>query len=427
MLGHLSWKRLLSEAFVIFIIAGILGTLFGYLPPTLLGAAILLLLWHFHQMIRLSHWLWRDHHFYPPEGRGSWRPLFHGLHRMRREQRRERKRLADILSYFRKGAEAMPDAVILCDRKGRLNWCNPQAELLLDLHWPKDEGQLLFNLIRHPSFLTYFEEKDFSNPYHLSLDHHTILECRLYYPYIEDNLLIIVRDVSEREAAERTRQTFFASVNHELRIPLTVMRGYLEMLLEESELTDFERTALLRMEEQGERLQQLVEQLMLLTRLETDKQEGTKEQIDLALLIQKLVDDYQAVEESPTPITLTLPPSIPIYGDANQLLKVITNLFYNAIEHNPPNTPITISATESEAGYTISFKDRGQGIPKEHLDKLTERFYRVDSSRNRAESGGSGLGLAIVKHALNNHQSRLIIESTPNKGSTFSFTLPKIG
>ena len=222
MLGHLSPKQFLLELFLLYLPAIVLSFFFGSLFLWLFLATLLLLLWHYRQLYRLSRWIWIDHNFYPPEGKSSWLPIFHGLHRMRIEQRKERNRLLDFIRYFRKGAEAMPDATILCDKEGRLNWCNPQAEAMLKLRWPQDERQSIFNLIRTPEILEYFKAGDYSEPFHLKLDQRE-LECRFYYPYIENNLLIIARDITDREMAERTRQTFFANVNHELRVPLTVI------------------------------------------------------------------------------------------------------------------------------------------------------------------------------------------------------------
>ena len=147
--------------------------------------------------------------------------------------------------------------------RSRLNWCNPQAEEMLKLRWPQDEKQSIFNLIRTPEILEYFKRGDFSQPFLLKVDSRE-LECRFYYPYIENNLLVIARDVTDREMAERTRQMFFANVNHELRVPLTVLKGYVEMLsgsLSDDEQHGFEGKALSRMDDQIERLHSLVIQL----------------------------------------------------------------------------------------------------------------------------------------------------------------------
>lgn len=431
MLGHLSPKQFLLELFLLYLPAIVLSFFFGSLFLWLFIATLLLLLWHYRQLYRLSRWIWIDHNFYPPEGKSSWLPIFHGLHRMRIEQRKERNRLLDFIRYFRKGAEAMPDATILCDKEGRLNWCNPQAEAMLKLRWPQDERQSIFNLIRTPEIVEYFKAGNYEEPFLLQLDQRE-LECRFYYPYIENNLLIIARDVTDREVAERTRQTFFANVNHELRVPLTVIKGYVEMLqsnLPESEHESFEAKALDRIEEQAERLHSLVIQLMALTRLETGAKWDRAEIVPLSQLAEEMLNDYyQQHPQSRDYITAEITPNLEVIGSHDQLKQVILNLFYNAIEHNPPQTPIHLLLTKGDNNHNngeilFQLSDQGKGIPPAHLHKLTERFYRVDSSRNREQSGGSGLGLAIVKHALNNHESQLEISSEVGKGSRFSFRL----
>lgn len=424
MLGHLSFRRLFAEIVLFLLPALILSLFIGHLFLLLFAATLLLLGWNYYQMRKLSHWLWREHHFYPPEGRGTWLPIFHGLHRMRIEQRRERNRLLDFIRYFRKGAESMPDAIILCDAEGRLNWCNPRAEKMLDFRWPQDEGQSIFNLIRTPEFLQHFKSKDFSQPFLLRQEQRE-LECRFYFPYIENNLLIIARDMTDREIAERTRQTFFANVNHELRVPLTVIKGYLEMLdgnLSDEEKNSFEGKAFSRMGEQVERLHSLVIQLMTLTRLETNPQMEQFTEVNLSKIAETIQTNIaQKSSTERENIHFTIEPNLMIEGDKEQLEQIMNNLFYNALEHNPPGTPITLSLTAPNT-ETVRFAvtDEGKGIAPIHLNKLTERFYRVDSSRNRDLSGGSGLGLAIVKHALNNHHSKLEITSELGKGSTFA-------
>ena len=428
MLGHLSIKHFLIELVLALVPAFLLFFFFGHLFLWLFLAVLLLLLWHYRQIYRLSHWIWVEHNLYPPEGKGTWLPIFHGLHRMRLENRRERNRLLDFIRYFRKGAEAMPDATILCDKDGRLNWCNPQAEQLLKLRWPQDEKQSIFNLIRTPEILEYFKKGDFSAPFLLKQDQRE-LECRFYYPYIENNLLVIARDVTDREVAERTRQMFFANVNHELRVPLTVLKGYVEMLdgnLSEEEKTSFTGKALSRMDEQIDRLHSLVIQLMALTRLETAPKAEKFTFINLSEIATTLIEDYHNNHPGKEAvITADIEPNIQTYGNGDQLKQVLNNLFYNAIEHNPEATPVHLTLKNAGAEIFFSVSDQGKGIPEVHLHKLTERFYRVDSSRNRDQSGGSGLGLAIVKHALNNHESKLSIESKVGEGTTFSFKLSR--
>ena len=182
------------------------------------------------------------------------------------------------------------------------------------------------------------------------------------------------------------------------------------------------------MGEQVDRLHSLVIQLMTLTRLETNPQTEEFKGVDLSEIAKKIAAN---IEEKPLAeregIQFEIEPHLQTHGNRDQLEQVMSNLFYNALEHNPPKTPIKLSLKRNRDGkIRFAVEDSGKGIAPVHLHKLTERFYRVDSSRTREESGGSGLGLAIVKHALNNHHSKLEIESELGKGSIFSFTLPAL-
>ena len=180
------------------------------------------------------------------------------------------------------------------------------------------------------------------------------------------------------------------------------------------------------MDEQIDRLHSLVIQLMALTRLETAPKSDQFMQLNLSEIAQNIVNDYHHNHpETKSIITANIEPNLYVFGNSDQLKQVCNNLFYNAIEHNPELTAVHLSLKQAGNEILFSVQDQGKGIPAIHLNKLTERFYRVDSSRNRAQSGGSGLGLAIVKHALNNHESQLSIQSEVGKGTTFSFALHK--
>lgn len=426
MLRSLTLKRILLEIGGVLLVSALIGWVSGAFFFVLFLGMLGLALWHYLQLRKLSHWLWEENRLFPPDGRGTWLPIFHGLHRMRKKQREERNRLAERVSYLRRGAEAIPDAVMLCDAKGRLEWCNHQAETLLGLRWPQDQEQLLTNLIRYPEFSNYLKLRQFEMPLKLTVDGHLHIEFRFVYPYIEYNLLIIARNITETAKLEQMRQNFFANVNHELRVPLTVIKGYLEMLDDMGGHSSFEEKAILHMSSQADRLYALVQQLMKLSKIESAT-ERDKIGINLSQMGETLIHECPHHEEYP--ITSHIVPNLWIEGDLEEIKQVATNLFYNAILHNEVGTPIHL-AVEPEGEYEVRFSvtDSGRGIDEAHLAHLTERFYRVSESRKRdaKNDGGSGLGLAIVKHALQNHGSELEVESTLGRGSTFSFVMKSI-
>lgn len=425
MLGHLTWQRLLLELFVALATALVVSLFTGHLGYCLFVAVLLLLLWHYANMLRLSHWLWAEKKLFPPQGKASWTHIYYGLYKMRLHQRKQRQRLAALISYFREGAESLPDAIVLCDREGHLVWCNHHTQTLLGFRWPQDKTQLVSNLIRLPEFADYLNRRNYKDPLTLILPENRHLELRFIYPYIENNLLIVGRDVTDKFRIEQMRRDFFANISHELKIPLTVLQGYIELLETETPLSETQEHAYTRMQEQVHRLNSMVTQMVALSRLERFSFNTLFTAVDVGAIIQAIEQEYRVRNEKAHQIALNVTPALFALGDADKLHTVISNLFYNAVEHCPNGCKIIVSWQPISNGTRGEFavEDNGQGIAKEHLPRLTERFYRVDSSRSRA-SGGSGLGLAIVKHILQHHHTQLIITSVQGKGSRFSFTLP---
>lgn len=422
MLERLSWKRLLFELALACLPALILGLLTGYLPWLLLCSVLAVLVWHFVNLLRLSHWLWIDRSITPPAGRGSWEPLFYGLYQMQARNRRRRRELGSLIKRFRSGAESLPDAVVLTTEEGIIFWCNGLAQQLLGLRWPEDNGQNILNLLRYPEFTRYLRQRDFSGPLTLVLNNHRHLEFRVM-PYSEGQWLLVARDVTQMHQLEGARRNFFANVSHELRTPLTVLQGYLEMM-EEAEMQGAQRDkALHTMQEQTRRMDGLVQQLLTLSRIEAASTLDLQETVDVPMMLQLLQREAETLSQGRHEIQFNTDPNLRVYGNDEQLRSAISNLVYNAINHTPAGTRIEISWLKTPQGALFRVRDNGPGIAAEHIPRLTERFYRVDKARSR-QTGGSGLGLAIVKHALSHHNARLDITSQPGAETCFSFLLP---
>lgn len=423
MLERLSWKRLALELLLCCLPAAILGLIYGYLPWFLLTAVILLLGWHFRNLLRLSWWLWVDRSMTPPPGQGSWEPLLYGLHQMQLRNKKRRKELGSLIKRFRSGAESLPDALVMTTEEGTIFWCNGLAQQLLGLRWPDDNGQNILNLLRYPEFTRYLGEQNFTRPLTLLLNNGHHLEFRVV-PYAEGQWLMVARDVTQVHQLEGARRHFFANVSHELRTPLTVLQGYLEMMQDQSLEGPLRDKALSTMREQTSRMEGLVKQLLTLSRIEAAPAMVLNEQIDVPLMLRVVEREAQTLSHGRQTLTFDITPDLNVYGNEEQLRSAISNLVYNAVNHTPPGTEIIVSWYPVTHGVIFSVKDNGPGISAEHLPRLTERFYRVDKARSR-QTGGSGLGLAIVKHALGHHDSKLDIESTIGRGTTFSFTLPE--
>lgn len=423
MLERLSWKRLFFELLIVGLPALFFGWIFGHIYFSLCVAILLVLFWHFYNLLKLSHWLWLDKSIIPPRGYGSWEPLFYGLHQMQRRNRGRRRELANLIKRFRSGAESLPDAVVLTTEEGHIFWCNRLAQHLLGFQWPEDNGQHILNLIRYPLFEKYLRSKHFDEPLTLYFANGNYIEFRIM-PYVEGQLLIVARDVTQSRQLEKTKQSFFTNVSHELRTPLTVLKGYLEMFSDLNLNEESKQKALNAMSEQAERMDSLVNQLLTLSRIESTPILKLNEKVNIPQLLVQLRDSALALSQRRHQIEFHIDPNLMIYGNEEQLRSAVSNLVYNAVKYTPENGQIDVYWQRVPQGAQFIVKDNGDGIEHKHLAHLTERFYRIDKARSR-QTGGSGLGLAIVKHALNHHDSRLDIQSQIGKGSSFSFIIPK--
>jgi two-component system phosphate regulon sensor histidine kinase PhoR len=213
------------------------------------------------------------------------------------------------------------------------------------------------------------------------------------------------------------RRDFVANVSHELRTPLTVVHGYLDML-DPAEKPDW-APMLTEMQRQSQRMTQLVEDLLMLSRLEA--QEALPEEVvSMAPMLTTLKREAEALSQHRHTVTIEDLAGVDLWGSTKELHSAFSNLVSNAIRYTPAGGTIRIRFfSERDGGTCLAVEDTGYGIPAAHLPRITERFYRVSTSRSR-ESGGTGLGLSIVKHVLNLHQARLEIESDVGRGSRFA-------
>ncbi|MGF1874960.1 phosphate regulon sensor histidine kinase PhoR [Photobacterium frigidiphilum] len=427
MVERLSWKKLVWELAFFYFPWVILGLVFGYLPWFLLVATWIQLIWHFHNQLKMSDWLWKERSLTPPSGSGSWEPLFNGMYRLQQRNRRRRRELATLIRRFRNGAESLPDAVVVFRSEGNIVWCNKLAQHLLGLRWPDDAGQPISNLLRSPDFVRYIAKQEFEYPLEITspLNYDRTLELRIMR-YTEGEYLMVVRDVSQLKQLEGMRRNFFANVSHELRTPMTVLQGYLEMSKDPEMLAGpMWGKAHGVMTEQLVRMNSLVEQLLTLSKIEAAPTIELEETVNIPAMLDILEKEAISLSgDKNQHFTFDVDTSLNVFGDEDQLRSAVSNLVYNAVKHTPSDANITVRWYLSAGGPRLEVTDSGEGIGPQHIHRLTERFYRVDKARSR-ETGGSGLGLAIVKHALSHHDSLLEIESELDKGSTFSFTLPQ--
>ncbi|MDC9582504.1 phosphate regulon sensor histidine kinase PhoR [Xenorhabdus sp. PR6a] len=421
MLERLSWKKL-AWGIVLFCLPALFLSLFiGHLAWLLVIALFLALVWHGYNLLKLSDWLWLDRRMLPPASRGGWEPIFYGIYQMQQRNRKRRRELTLLIKRFRSGAESLPDAVVMMTQEGNIFWCNRLAQHLLGFRWPEDNGQHIFNLLRYPDFSRYITANDFSRPLSIELNNGNMMEFRIM-PYFETQLLMVVRDVTQKRQLENARRDFFANVSHELKTPLTVLQGYLEMMEDQMVGNKVHQKVIGTMREQIQRMDGLVQQLLHLSKIEGGPQVDMSEIVNVPNLLKILQQEAVALGNEQYDIVFDIDEKLKVFGNEEQLRSAMSNLVYNAIRHTPSGTRIEVSWQSVSQGVRFTVKDNGGGISAEHLPRLTERFYRVDRARSR-QTGGNGLGLAIVKHALHHYNTHLNISSTLGKGAVFSFLL----
>ena len=245
------------------------------------------------------------------------------------------------------------------------------------------------------------------------------------------HVLVRLVDRSDAVSAERMRVDFVANASHELRTPLSTILGYAETLAEEGDQPPELRARFgVTIRDEARRMLRIIEDLMSLSRIEADRFVAPADQVVIGDVIEAAVANAghapgTAGCELAVDVSKSLPP---VRGDRAQLIQVLDNLIGNAIRYgcDRPGSKIRISAARDGGWVVLTVADHGPGIPREHIPRLTERFYRVDAARSR-ESGGTGLGLAIVKHVVERHRGTLEIKSTLGEGTSVAVRLPAVG
>lgn len=420
-----NWASELLLLGVLLVAALVAGWWVGQLAWWLVLALSVFLARWARELYRLERWLAsrrRD----PPHGRGLWGHVFDQYYRMRRRHLKSKKRLARVIREFRESTAAMPDGALVLDSDFRIAWYNDSARMMLGLDGPRDMGQPVSNLIRSPRFVGYLEHGEFDSPVEIRspIDDSRTLMLRLI-PYGRGQFLLLSRDVTRVHRLQAMRRDFVANASHELRSPLTVLAGYLDMLAAQGDLSDEWNKPLAEMQAQCRRMNNLVNDLLELSRLETEEADAPFDQVvDVRSLLMRISADASAADGRQHDLQMTLDCDCRLSGVEGELYSAMSNLVTNAFRYSPAGTTVDVR-WHCEDGKEAVFEvhDHGVGIEHKHIPFITQRFYRVDGSHSR-KTGGTGLGLAIVKHVLKRHGGELQVESEPGQGSTFRCIFP---
>lgn len=327
------------------------------------------------------------------------------------------------------------EGIAAIDKKGKLILCNDAFEKIINCPRDKAFGRFHWEIIRNNQLNEILKETIQKGQ--TSTQEITILfpQEKIFYASAtplgeKENIwgaVVVLNDITQIKRLEKMREEFVANVSHELRTPLTSIQGFIETL-KEGAINDPEKTQhfLEIIEKQSNRLNNLVENILKLSKIESQETVVNLQSTNLKELLDKVIAEFkEKIIAKKFKMNTNIPPQFPLLKvDPEQIALALRNLLDNAIKYTPEKGEISITFLEREKDISIEIADSGIGISPEHLSRIFERFYRVNKDRSR-DLGGTGLGLAIVKHVVQVHKGTIGVDSTPGKGSKFFIILPK--
>ena len=417
----------------LFVIIAALSYLWGRLVSieTQLYAGIFLLslvfAYQFLSANRLLQILINDDLMSKTRGLGVWREIYYILQKINKTWSQRLAVSQEQQAQFIQTIQASPNGILVLDEGDRIEWCNEVSGRHLGLDTSRDVMQHITHLFRKPVFIQYINGKEYGESIEIAEmgpQNGLVLSIQIF-PYGTNKKLMLTQDITQRKQNESMRRDFIANVSHELKTPLTVMGGFLETI-HELPLSEEDRKRYIElMIVQSNQMRSLVDDLLILTKLESSPPPPSINVIQVKDLFRKLEADAIGLSKENHQIEVEFQSSKNIQGDEKEIFSAFGNLVSNAIRYTPEGGKIQIKWSDlPEGGCEFSVQDSGPGIEAEHIPRLTERFYRVDSSRSR-DSGGTGLGLAIVKYIVIRHNATLVIKSEIGRGSLFAIDFPQ--
>jgi two-component system phosphate regulon sensor histidine kinase PhoR len=398
----------------------ILGISFERPLEALLFGVLVYIIWASRTIGRIFDWIDIGMRGVPPNMDGVWGDFADTLNRQRRRHRGTQEKMRRAINRAKRVTEAVDDAVIVLRRDRTIDWWNSAGKNFLGLR-SSDRGVAITNFIREPQFVAYINSSQFESSTSLPASIHNgrLLEFSAVM-FGESEIVVVISDITQINELEKVRKEFVGNISHELRTPLTVMRGYVETLSDLKGNSAMANKAYQEMSNQIDRMKDLADDIILLSKLESDRQ-LPQQPISLHKLLSEILLEAEQISGGKHRLTLEGESEIEIKADTKLVRSALGNIVFNAVLHNPQGADIVIDITQSETHTEVVISDNGVGIDADEIPRLTERFYRGDNSRN-SNTGGSGLGLAIVKHALTGCDATLAIKSTLGSGATFTCT-----
>jgi two-component system phosphate regulon sensor histidine kinase PhoR len=399
------------------------GPAVGALAGAALAALVHALIdgWRAH---RFMNWLRAQNEGPAPRDAGFWGEVGYRVERSVRTLERRVEVEYARLDQFLSAIEASPNGVLLLDANDQIEWCNSVAADHFGLDPRRDRRQRITNLVRAPAFVAYLQAGAFDEPISFTGPGGRGAMSVLIRPYGDGMRLVLSQDITERERNDAMRRDFVANVSHEIRTPLTVLSGFIETM-GNLPLSEAERKRVLElMSQQTLRMQTLVGDLLTLAQLEGSPRPPSDRWVPVQKIFTQVRADAEALSNGRHSLRFEGGESAQVAGAESELLSAVANLVNNAVRYTPPGGSVEVRwSLRHDGSGELEVRDTGIGIAREHLPRLTERFYRVDGSRSR-DTGGTGLGLSIVKHVAQRHGGELEMDSEPGKGSAFRLVLP---
>ncbi len=435
-----AWTIEYTRLFLLIVAGVIIGLITQRWGLAILLPSILYIGWTTLQIRAFERWIRHGAKMEDaPNADGIWQLIVQHIYRAQKKNTERKTHLTNLANSFESTIAALPYATVTLNEYMEIMWANDAAKDTLGINKITDIGQRFDNLVRDPALQSLIENnndngngndkgndkgtraKQLTSPVNPAI---TLMVSSVVFD--GNQRLITAKDISQIVSVQKLRKAFIANASHELRTPLTVISGYLEIMASDDSLPSQLNHMINNASEQALRMESILTDLLTLSKLEEKSQVYAKdsgEKIHLASMIGKLASEIKQTNEGYT-INVDIPDSLYMQASESEMLSLCQNLLTNAVKYSAEDSTIQIDYQQRNNGSAvIRFKDNGEGIAPEHLSRLTERFFRVNTTRSR-NVGGTGLGLSIVKHILENHGGHLDIQSELGKGSAFTAHLP---
>jgi len=418
------WSSEASALIAAALALGVLGQLIGnwFIASVLTFGAYIL--WLYHRLVKLERWVsqgTKTSRVYDDDGFIG--IIIRQLYQQKKNYNQRKKRTKSILRQLNRNISALPDATVLLNDELEIVWCNEPARYLLSIRSPQDLGSRIGNLLRAPEFLSYLNDIDSREYVEIPSPGDPQITVQIQIASIGNGqLLLIARNISGQKKLQESLKNFVANASHELKSPLTVISGHLEML-EDEYLSEAGRNSLETAQRQTARMQDLIQSLLLLSQVESYQlRPGEGERVPIHEIMNNTIAAMQKYPDRER-VEWHYPDDLYLLGVKAEIEGICINLVENALKYSTPNTPIRVSWESNLLGeYQFVVTDQGPGIDPQDMPRITERYYR--GARSAADTAGSGLGLAIVKQAANKHGAMLEIDSSPGSSTTFTVSFP---